>query len=248
MGSRTWIKIYCDKWLNGTIREESPEVRGVWVDLLALAGSGTYGDSGEIKITETIGFFDGQLAELLQISRQKWATIKQKLIHTDRIIIKNRNIIAIKNWTKYQSEYERQKDYRQTQSTIDEHTVNCNPELQSEVTIESTAREGEGRGEIENIHNKEKDIKRKFGEFQNVLLIDEEYQKLKGRLNSRHDEYIERLSGYLKQTGKRKYKDHYATILNWHRKDSEEAKSGKNRNPRLLKGKKYSDAPDYEDL
>jgi len=32
-------------------------------------------------------------------------------------------------------------------------------------------------------------------------------------------ERIERLSGYLRQTGKR-YKDHYATILNWARRES----------------------------
>lgn len=70
MGSRTWIKIYCDQWLNGTIREDSPELRGIWVDLLALAGSGKYGDSGEIKITDRVGFLDKQLADLLQISLQ----------------------------------------------------------------------------------------------------------------------------------------------------------------------------------
>lgn len=112
MGSRTWIKIYCERWLNGTIREETPEVRGIWVDLLVLAGSGKYGDSGEIKITDGIGFLDRQLADVLQISQRKWASIKKKLTETDRICVGDNNIIAISNWAKYQSEFERQKVQR----------------------------------------------------------------------------------------------------------------------------------------
>lgn len=111
MGSRTWIKIYCDKWLNGTIREESLEFRAVWIDLLVLAGSGKYGDSGEIKITDQLGFLDEQIATLLQISRQKWVAYKKKLVETDRVYLKNSNIICITNWSKYQSEYDRVRQY-----------------------------------------------------------------------------------------------------------------------------------------
>ena len=151
MGSRTWIKIYCDKWLNGTIRDESSEFRGIWVDLLVLAGSGKYGDSGEIKITDQVGFLDEQLADLLQISRQKWATIKKKLMETDRVIIKNGNIIGIKNWSKYQSEYDRQRVYRQLEDTNDNTLENSNQKLQPKVTTKSTARERDKRLEKETI-------------------------------------------------------------------------------------------------
>ena len=64
--------------------------------------------------------------------------------------------------------------------------------------------------------------KHTHGEFSNVLLTDDEYQKLtdKGLLP-----YIERLSSYIASTGKR-YKSHYATILNWSRKD-EKSEKGK---------------------
>ena len=155
MGSRTWIKIYCDRWLNGTIREETPEIRGIWVDLLVLAGSGKYGDSGEIKITDHVGFLDEQLADLLQISRQKWASIKNKLIETDRVIVKNNNIIAIKKWSKYQSEYDRQKVYRQPEDTNNPTLGNSNQKLQTEVTPESTARERDKRIEKENREREE---------------------------------------------------------------------------------------------
>ena len=58
-----------------------------------------------------------------------------------------------------------------------------------------------------------------YGEFLNVRLTDSEHQKLTNRYGEKiRDEYIERLSGYLKQKGP-KYKDHYATILNWCRRD-----------------------------
>ena len=54
-----------------------------------------------------------------------------------------------------------------------------------------------------------------YGEFKNVKLSDEEYQKLKDKNLL---DYIERLSSYIASKGK-KYKSHYATILNWSRKE-----------------------------
>ena len=64
---------------------------------------------------------------------------------------------------------------------------------------------------------KEKYIKRKYGSFENVSLTDEEYQKLKDKFKDYEDK-IENLSGYIASKGD-KYKSHYATILNWARKE-----------------------------
>lgn len=56
-----------------------------------------------------------------------------------------------------------------------------------------------------------------YGEFQNVKLTDEEYNKLKDKnLLS----YIEDLSRYLENHPRKKYASHYATILTWSRKDN----------------------------
>lgn len=67
----------------------------------------------------------------------------------------------------------------------------------------------------------EKDICTLYGEFQNVKLSDDEYQKLKSRFgNDKALQKIEDLSTYLQSKGKR-YKDHYATILSWARKDGD---------------------------
>ena len=67
---------------------------------------------------------------------------------------------------------------------------------------------------------KEKVEKKKYGEFENVLLTDDELKKLKDKFAD-YEERIERLSSYLASKGTR-YKSHYATILNWSRKDKEQ--------------------------
>lgn len=67
---------------------------------------------------------------------------------------------------------------------------------------------------------KKENIKRKkYGTFKNVNLTDEEYEKLKERFKD-YEKKIENLSYYIKSKGD-KYKSHYATILNWARKDED---------------------------
>lgn len=67
--------------------------------------------------------------------------------------------------------------------------------------------------------NKKEIVKEKFGEFENVLLSADELQKLKSKLGTETESYIERLSSYIASSGK-KYKSHYATILSWTQKDA----------------------------
>ena len=107
MGSRTWVKIYCDKWLEGSLRQEKPALRGVWADLLALCGGGQYSQEGEIKIKKDIGFTDPMLARVLNITPQMWTFCKKRLIETGRLHSNSNNILTIINWKRYQSEYER---------------------------------------------------------------------------------------------------------------------------------------------
>lgn len=61
--------------------------------------------------------------------------------------------------------------------------------------------------------------KKTYGEFGKVQLTDEQYEGLVQRLGKDLAlSYIESLDGYMASNGKR-YKDHYATVLNWWRKD-----------------------------
>lgn len=66
---------------------------------------------------------------------------------------------------------------------------------------------------------KKKQTKHKYGEYNNVLLTDEELMKLKEKIPNWQD-FIERLSSYIASTGKR-YKSHYVTMLNWYRRDGQ---------------------------
>lgn len=108
--------------------------------------------------------------------------------------------------------------------TISRNSNNVTSELQ-EVTQE-IEKELELDKDIDkekkNIKKENIPKKQKYGEFENVLLTDEEYKKLEKAVNDRNY-YIENVSAYIEQTGK-KYKSHYATILNWHRRDVSEGK------------------------
>lgn len=80
------------------------------------------------------------------------------------------------------------------------------------------------------IDNKKKNIqKEKYGEFKNVLLTEEEYEKIKDK---NMEQFIDKLSIYIESKGN-KYKSHYATILNWSRKEKEQ----KNNRPKTSREK-----------
>ena len=83
------------------------------------------------------------------------------------------------------------------------------PELEIELKIEKE------------IDKKQK--KKKFGEFSNVLLTEQEFEKLKEKYPNDYLQRIERVSGYVASTGKA-YKSHYATIISWARNENKKTK------------------------
>lgn len=64
-----------------------------------------------------------------------------------------------------------------------------------------------------------KPSKHRFGEYSNVLLTMEEYDKLKNEIPE-VDKLIDNLSEYIASKGA-KYKSHYATLKAWHRRDKD---------------------------
>lgn len=65
-------------------------------------------------------------------------------------------------------------------------------------------------------------VKHSCGEYNNVLLTDEELENLKAEFSDYQDK-IENLSFYIASSGKY-YESHYVTIRNWARKDAEKQK------------------------
>lgn len=73
-------------------------------------------------------------------------------------------------------------------------------------------------------------IKHKNGSLKNVLLTNDELDKLKNKFKDFNDR-IENLSMYMGSTGKT-YQSHYLTILNWDRRDKKkEGKDGETSDP-----------------
>lgn len=88
--------------------------------------------------------------------------------------------------------------------------------LKDNITVNNTSNI---TNNIKEKNKKEKPIKHKYGEYNNVLLSDAEFEKLKAEFPNDYQSRIERLSGYMQSTGK-SYKDHLATIRNWARRDN----------------------------
>lgn len=93
----------------------------------------------------------------------------------------------------------------------------CPTEIEKE-----TEKEKEKEEEIEFIPasptKSPKPTRHKYGMYNNVLLSDEDYQKLQEEFPHDYTERIDRLSEYIESTGK-KYKNHLATIRAWARKE-----------------------------
>lgn len=92
--------------------------------------------------------------------------------------------------------------------------------------------------ESEQPAKQEKPIRHKYGEYKNVLLTDDEMQKLKTEYSD-YEERIERLSSYVASTGK-KYKNHFATIRNWARKDAEKQQGRKEPVPAWMSKNRFN--------
>lgn len=70
----------------------------------------------------------------------------------------------------------------------------------------------------------QKPTRHKYGFYKNVLLSDDDMEKLKAEFPTDWQERIDRLSEYIASTGK-SYKNHLATIRSWARKDKQNDKS-----------------------
>lgn len=71
-----------------------------------------------------------------------------------------------------------------------------------------------------------KKVKHKYGEYQHVLLTDDEYQKLKEKYPKTYEEKIKELDEAIERKGY-KYNSHYLTILKWARDNKTEEKEEK---------------------
>lgn len=244
MADVKWIKITTDVFDDEKILliESLPEADSIiviWFKLLCLAGK--QNNSGVFLMGDKIAYTDKMLATIF---RRKESTVQLALQTFEQfgMIELIDGVITIPNWGKHQSleqlearkKYQRdyQREYRKKQKllTTSEESKHLHKHLHEDDVNSLDKNKSKNRLEEDNnilsasdepeppAPNK-KPVKHKYGEYNNVLLTDDELQKLKTEYSDFEDR-IERLSAYVASTGK-SYKSHYATIRNWARKDGE---------------------------
>jgi len=114
---RTWIKLFVDQILRGTLfsEMEDPAERFVWFGFLLLAGDSPF--EGKIAVTDAVGYTNAQLASMLKCKVKTVEDAKAKMLRHSKIEVLPNNVIKIMNWKRYQSEYERKKVYRSRKRT-----------------------------------------------------------------------------------------------------------------------------------
>lgn len=127
------------------------------------------------------------------------------------------------NWSKHQRIRDCKPKYPEpTEDSLRQVAADCGEARQSAAIIQSNPIQSESESESEYKGDSAR-AKHKYGEYKNVLLTDDELEKLKAEYADYLDR-IERLSSYIASTGKA-YKSHYATIRNWARADAEKGRS-----------------------
>lgn len=114
---RAWIKLWVDQCLRGSMIDElTPAQRWLWFGFLLMAGDSSRPgmifrrlDAGHVPV----GYSPGTLAEILDVPLAEYEDGIARMVKADKIRLDERGVIFIVNWSKYQSEYQRQKPYRQ---------------------------------------------------------------------------------------------------------------------------------------
>lgn len=237
-----WIKITTDIFDDEKILliESLPDAYAiivVWFKLLCLAGK--QNNSGVFMMGQ-IAYTDKMLATIFRMKESTVTMALQTFEQFGMVEIID-GVITIPNWGKHQNldqlenrkEFMRNymKEYRAKQKalTSGESKPSCKPnckpnvrQAEEDIEEEREIERDKEKEELSNDNSRKKPVKHKYGEYNNVLLTDDELDKLKGEYPDWEDR-IERLSSYVASTGK-SYKSHYATIRNWARKDKEQSK------------------------
>lgn len=236
MADVKWIKIAVDMFDNRKIKQigsmpEGDSLLLMWVQLLCLAGN--VNDGGFIYLTKEIPYTDEMLA-----------TQFNKPISTVRLALKTfeqfgmieiiNNMIFLSSWEKYQStdrlatirekDRERKRRKRKEEKLLPQNSTEF---PRTSMDVPRIDIDIEGDIDIDKDKNKsisKKSPRHKHGEYQNVLLSDDDLEKLKAEFPADWDQRIQRLSEYMASSGK-SYKNHLATIRNWARRDKPAAKT-----------------------
>ena len=196
------------------------KLTAVWFELMDFAGrcnhDGAFVDKREIPYSTL-----DDIATMIDRDTDELELCMRFFINEGMVEIVN-DVYMLSNWLEYQNvaglekirEQKRvaQAKWRAKKALVESH-VDSTEHLPSISLSTSISTSYEDKGDCKG----EKKIRHKYGEYNNVLLTDEDLDKLKAEFPD-WQARIERLSSYIAQSGK-SYKNHLATIRNWARKD-----------------------------
>lgn len=233
MANVKWIKIAVDIFDNRKIKqiESMPDGESmliIWFKLLCLAGN--VNDGGLIYLTKEIPYTDEMLATQFN---KPLATVRLalKMFETFGMVEIINNMIFLSSWEKYQNtdklaeireqnrlrkQAQREREKTKLLPSRDSHVTNSGQVTQSHAT--DIDKDIDIDIDIEKKDISIKPARHKYGAYKNVLLSDEDMDKLKAEFPQDWQQRIERLSEYIASSGK-SYKNHLATIRSWARKD-----------------------------
>ena len=222
----------------------------IWFKLLCMAGK--QNNSGVFMLNDRIAYTDEMLSTIFRRPLNTIRLALQTFEKFGMIEIID-HVITIPNWGKHQNldQLENKKNYmknymknyREKQVSL---TCKTNSKTNSKTNGKTNGKTNVSQADkdIDKEEDKEKEedidkdifvsdetkssrkkiVRYKHGEYDNVLLSDEEYEKLKAEFPEDYQDRIESLSEYMASTGKT-YKNHLATIRCWARKNQSKASS-----------------------
>lgn len=252
----------------------------IWVMLLTMAGR--CNDGGRIWLTETIPYTPKLLADELDFEESTVSLSLEALRRLNMIRMEENNIIAISGWEEHQNvagldrlrEQTRKRvaSHREKQKLLEEEcNVTCNVTV-TQCNATDIEKEEEKNKNLKNKKMRQEDLpsdslslqnlssheeqgreRRTYGEYHNVILDDEQYDKLSKEFPEDLKERIDNLSTYLETTGK-EYNSHYAVIRFWAKKEAKKAKktsyggSAPAKNQKIFRGEQKPVSDDEYDL
>jgi hypothetical protein len=206
MGGNGWLKLHRELFEKAIWKASTPEQKVILITILGMVNYKCnswewQGEKFDLKPGQVITSLESIQKEAGKgISIQNIRTSIKKFENYGFLTNKSTKtgrLITVVNWELYQSNDEE----------LTKITTNSQQTANKQLTTKEESK-------------KEKKINKvQFGEFSNVKLSEIEHKKLIDQYGDRvTQDFIEKLDAYVESTGK-KYKSHYATILNWIRKE-----------------------------
>lgn len=235
---KTWIKLYTEILSDPKMGRMNDKLFRRTIELFLLAGKED--NDGELPKTDDIAWS-------LHISEKEVKNILKELVKVGIVTfgsdIDGSEKYLISNFASRQNSafdrseinrryYEKSKSKKSEIQTSESLTVRPNSDIQTsesntvEVEVEEEVdKEVEVEVDKDIVRKRTKPTKHKHGNYQHVLLTDDEYQKLQERFPNDYQKRIQNLDDYLQQHADKHYSDHYLTIIKWSQKDdSQKAK------------------------